>query len=89
MPYGYYMLLRLALCAAGVYYIVQFRPPLEAGHRFALGALAILYNPLIPVHLRSKGLWTLVDAATVAYFWVVEIWRGPGDSGVRAGANDQ
>ena len=72
MPYGYYTLLRLGLCAVCVYYISQFRPPLTPGHRVALGALAVLYNPIIPVHLGSKGLWTFVNTATILYFWFVE-----------------
>lgn len=76
LPYGYYMLLRLGLCVACVYYFSQARPPIAPGHQFALGGLAILYNPVIPVHLGSKPLWTVVNIATVAYFWFLE-GRGP------------
>jgi hypothetical protein len=73
MPYGYYTLLRLGLCVACGYYILRFRPPLTAGHRLVLGGLAVLYNPLIPVHLGSKAIWTFVNVATVAYFWMLEL----------------
>ena len=72
MPYGYYTLLRLGLCLACVYYVSQGQPSLAVGHRFVLGGLAVLYNPVIPVHLGSKPLWTLVNLATVVYFWVLE-----------------
>ena len=75
MPYGYYMLLRLALCVACVYYGWQACPPLAVGHRFALGGLAVLYNPLIPVHLGGKWTWTVVNIATVLYFWFIESRR--------------
>lgn len=81
LPYGYYMLLRSALCAACVYCILAPRPPLSFGHRFALGCLAGLYNPLFPVHLRSKGLWTLVNIATVLYLWFIDRRREAGVAG--------
>ena len=71
MPYGYYMLLRVSLCVVCVYYLVQTRPELSSGHRVALGGLAVLYNPVLPVHLASKPLWSLVNLGTVIYFWVL------------------
>jgi hypothetical protein len=72
MPYGYYILLRLGLCAACVYYAFRAGQLRALGHRFALGALAVLYNPIVPVHLGSKGLWTVVNIGTVFYFWLLE-----------------
>lgn len=85
VPYGYYVLLRLGLCIACIYYISQGGPAVGVGHRFVLGGLAVLYNPVFPVHLGSKPLWTLVNVATVVYFWFLEsrlsstpLRRGPG-----------
>jgi hypothetical protein len=75
MPYGYYMLLRLGLCVACVYYVSQPGPASVVGHRIALWGLAVLYNPVVPVHLRSKPLWTMVNIATVAYFCLLESQR--------------
>lgn len=75
LPYGYYMLLRLGLCVACVYYVSQAGSALAVGHRFVLGGLAVLYNPLIPVHLGSKPLWTIINIATVVYFWFLESQR--------------
>ncbi len=71
MPYGYYILLRVFLCVVCVYYLLQTRPELSSGHRVALGGLAVLYNPVLPVHLASKPLWSLVNLGTVAYLWVL------------------
>lgn len=71
MPYGYYMLLRVFLCVVCVYYLLQIRLALSSGHRVALGGLAVLYNPVLPVHLASKPLWSLVNLGTVAYLWVL------------------
>jgi uncharacterized protein DUF6804 len=71
MPYGYYMLLRFSLCGVCVYYLLQSGPALSLGHRVALGGLAVLYNPVLPVHLASKSLWSLVNLGTVIYLWVL------------------
>ncbi|MBI3684711.1 MAG: hypothetical protein HY235_30445 [Acidobacteria bacterium] len=77
VPYGHYMVLRLGLCVACVYYVTQAGPGLAVGHCFALGGLAVLYNPVIPVHLGSKSLWTMINIATVVYFWFLETRRSP------------
>ena len=71
MPYGYYMLLRVSLYAACGYYLLQTRPKLSSGHRVAPAGLAVLCNPVLPVHLASKPLWSLVNLATVIYLWVL------------------
>jgi hypothetical protein len=70
MPYGYYMLLRVFLSLVCVYYLVQSGSELSSGHRVALGGLAMLYNPVLPVHLGSKALWSLMNLGTVVYLWV-------------------
>lgn len=69
LPYGYYILLRVFFCGACVYYFSQPTKPLPDGHRAAIIALATLHNPVIPVHLGEKSLWTAVDFGTAAYFW--------------------
>lgn len=71
MPYGYYMLLRFSFCMVCIYYLLQSRPMLFSGHRVALGGLAMLYNPVLPIYLASKPLWSLVNLGTVIYLWVV------------------
>jgi hypothetical protein len=71
MPYGYYMLMRFSLCVVCIYYLLQSHPALCSGHRIALGGLAVLYNPVLPVYLASKPLWSLVNLGTVIYLWVL------------------
>ena len=39
--------------------------------KWILVGLAVLYNPLVPVELGNKTLWTIVNVATVVYFWVL------------------
>ena len=71
LPYGYYLLLRLSLGLACVYYILKLRTGASDGHRLALGGLAVLYNSLMPIHLGSKSLWTIVNVVTVLYLWAL------------------
>ena len=67
MPYGYYMLVRLFFCGVSLFYLT--RPTgVREGEKWVLVGLAVLYNPLVPVELGDKTLWTIVNIATVAYF---------------------
>jgi hypothetical protein len=67
MPYGYYMLLRLFFCGVSLFYLS--RPTgVREGEKWVLVGLAVLYNPLVPVELGDKTLWTIVNVATVAFF---------------------
>jgi hypothetical protein len=70
MPYGYYMLLRLVLtivAAYGLYLTWEPASPLS----WLLIGLIVLYNPIAPVTLGDKGLWTIVNLATLGVFWFV------------------
>lgn len=75
MPYGYYQLLRLAFCAVCVHLLIE--APLGSGHRVTLGALAVLYNPILRVPLDSKSIWSLVNLGTVVYLWMLAMQRAP------------
>ena len=59
-PYGYYMLLRLVVCGVAVYGAVQAHNQDREGWTWLLGGMAVLFNPLIPVHL-GKEAWVLID----------------------------
>lgn len=74
MPYGYYMLLRLFLCGVCVYFITAL-PAVRDGEKWVLGGLVVLYNPLVPVTLGSKLLWTVINIATVAFFLALQARR--------------
>jgi len=71
MSYGYYVLLRFSFCVVCVYYFLQIGPARSSGHHVVLGGLAVLYNPVFPIHLASKPLWSLVNLATVIYLWLL------------------
>lgn len=67
MPYGYYMLLRIITCATCVYSAVKFKTEWA---KWIFGILAVVYNPVLPVHLGDKDLWSIINFATAAYMWI-------------------
>jgi hypothetical protein len=61
-PYGYYTLLRFVVCgvtAYGVYYALELQ---KNGWAWAFGIIAVLFNPLIPIHLK-RDIWAIIDLA--------------------------
>jgi hypothetical protein len=70
MPYGYYMLLRLFFCGVSLYLLSRVHRIRDA-EKWVLAGLAVLYNPLVPIELGSKPLWSIVNIGTVVYFWVL------------------
>lgn len=66
-PYGYYTVLRWVTCAAAIAAALggyTFKIPWAI---WSFGFIAILFNPLIPVHL-SRDLWQLMDIAAAVLF---------------------
>ena len=63
-PYGYYILLRIALCAICAY--LAFRA-LEIGKDawvWTLGVTAAIYNPIIRIHM-TREIWSVINIATI------------------------
>ena len=69
LPYEYYVLLRFFLCGLCVYFLT--RPRVRDAEKWVLVGLIVLYNPIAPVGLGSKLLWSVIDIATVAWFWTL------------------
>lgn len=70
LPYSFFMLLRIVLCITAV---IGVKRALEAQKKnwvWVYAILAVLYNPILPVHLGSKGLWVIINLTTVVLFWV-------------------
>lgn len=61
------MLLRVIACATCVYSAVKFKTEWA---KWIFGVLAVLYNPVLPVHLGDKGLWSIINLASIAYMWI-------------------
>ncbi len=69
-PYGYYTLLRLVVCGVSIYVVFQAKKSKQDGWVWGMGFIALLFNPLIPIHL-SKGLWAIIDLGVAAVFAVL------------------
>src|SRR5687768_16789551 len=65
LPYGYYM--RLFLCGVCLYFLSSV-PGVREGEKWVLAGLAVLYNPLVPVELGSKPIWSIINLGTVIGF---------------------
>jgi hypothetical protein len=64
-PYGYYILLRIICCTCFAYLAISAFRRKEEGFGWVLGATALVYNPILPVHL-NRELWSLINIATIA-----------------------
>jgi len=63
-PYGYYILLRIVLCAVCAYlafYSIQIE---EQAWIWIFGVTAVIYNPIIRIHL-TREIWSVVNIATI------------------------
>ena len=65
MPYGFYFFSRLVTCGAAVLFWSISRRRQATGLSYALGAIALLYNPMVPFHLGAKPLWIVADFLTL------------------------
>lgn len=67
-PYGYYTLLRFVVCgvsAYGAYFSSEII--IRKGWAWIFGIIAILFNPIIPIHL-DRGTWAVIDVIVAAVF---------------------
>lgn len=73
MPYGYYTLLRIVLCIWGITYGVACAAEEKSrGYAIIPYGIAILYNPLIPVHL-TRGTWNIINLATIPFIILITV----------------
>ena len=70
LPYGYYMLLRVFLCIVCIYFLSSV-PGVRDGEKWVLAGLAVLSNPIAPIELGSKPLWSIINVGTVVWFFVL------------------
>jgi hypothetical protein len=68
-PYDYYMLLRMIVCvAAALLALLAYRRSDELTIWFGVFVtLAILFNPILPIHL-TRSVWTILDLGGAALF---------------------
>jgi hypothetical protein len=62
LPYGYYTLLRLVACGVFAFAAFVAADRKQKVLPWVFGLAALLFNPIVKVHL-SKELWAFVDIA--------------------------
>ncbi len=68
-PYGLYTLLRLVVTGVSLYAIYVFGLG-ESKRTVGFVAVALLFNPVFPVHL-SRLIWFPIDLGVAFWFWRV------------------
>jgi hypothetical protein len=63
-PYGYYIVLRWVCCAAFTYLALKAHAQGKEGWVWGLGVMAVIYNPIIRIHL-TRDIWSAVNIATL------------------------
>lgn len=78
-PYDFYIQLRWLTCAALAGCFWQFRSQGKSPESWlwVLGGAAVLYNPVMTVHL-DKPTWSLINMATLVLLAAAnaKLWRG-------------
>ena len=66
LPYGFFILLRVATCAINSFGVVASSTKWE---RWIFAIIAIAYNPLIPMRMPRES-WEIANGMTIAFFVV-------------------
>lgn len=81
LPYAYYQILRWVVCISAIWTAFIARSANRTGWTVALVVIAILFNPIAPIHLERQT-WAVVDVLTAILFVAslrsVRDQRGPG-----------
>lgn len=70
MPSGYYVLMRIVVCFACVIVAYDSYKKEDSlnGSTILFGLMAILFNPIIPVYLHDREIWTIIDIVGAIIF---------------------
>lgn len=82
-PYAYYRLLRLVVfVCCGLIAYKSYRDRGITGWFIALVAAAVLFNPIIPIHL-DRAIWSVLNLAAAALLVAHMVSDGPPNGGNR------
>lgn len=68
--YGFYTFLRFVVCAAFVGLVINQRVPPLVKVFTIMGA--ILYNPIVPVHIGDRDVWCVINVLSIPLFIIGE-----------------
>jgi|SRR6266850_1503246 len=88
-PYGYYIILRFAICGISIYLAFRAHELERTTWIWPFVIAAIVYNPLIRVHL-TREIWSVVNIATIVLFaWAIFTLKPKGElKGLTQGGTD-
>ena len=73
MPIGYYTLLRLVVFVSALYFCFKIyennKKVSGNSELWFFGLVAFLYNPILPVYLYIKLIWTIINVFTIYLFY--------------------
>jgi hypothetical protein len=67
--YSYYMILRAIVCSVALWGAITARRQQDYVWLWTFGVIAVLFNPVLPVHL-TRGIWMPINLATGIAFLV-------------------
>lgn len=74
-PYAFYTFLRIAVTGVAIYYAYYLFTLKKQDFWFwTLALIAILFNPFIPIYIKDKSIWGIIDVI-VAIFFIILINR--------------
>lgn len=68
-PYDYYTLLRVSVCAVSLYGVSIARSKQDLRWTWAFSIVALVYNPILPIHLQ-RATWQMLNLGTIVFFIV-------------------
>lgn len=90
-PYGYFVFLRIVVCLGAFVFAAIFSGKKREMLVILFAGIAILFNPVFPIHL-TREKWLVLDAVTIVAFCAgAGVWLGAILKGRRAStgsAND-
>jgi hypothetical protein len=69
LPYGYYILLKMAVCATFVTLALRLNERGNAAWTIAAWAFVALYNPIVRIPFH-KDAWSTINMATIVVLWL-------------------
>ena len=66
-PYGFYTFLRIVVCATAMWWALQAYQSRKPILIWTLGAIAVLFNPIIPIYMR-RSQWHWFDLLAFLVF---------------------
>lgn len=72
LPIGFYTLLRFVVCGTAGFSAYKYFIANKTGWSVINGFIALIFNPIIPIYLGKKSVWSVIDI-TVAFLFIVSI----------------